>query len=170
MSDAPLIAYSKHGRTFYVHPTAIIEEGAEIGEGTKIWHFVHVRKSARIGRFCNIGKGAYIEGEVGNHCKIQNNVNVYFGVTLGDYVFMGPNSTTTNDLYPDATKPEWELERTIIETGAAVGAGSVVVCGITLGHNCLIGAGSTVRTNVPPREIWAGNPARKLRRKPEEAR
>lgn len=163
-----LVTYSKHGRSYRVHPTAIVEEGAQIGEGTTIWHFAHIRSGAVIGRFCNIGKGAYIEGVVGNYCKIQNNVNIYHGVTLEDYVFMGPNSTTTNDLYPDATKPEWTLTPTKIEAGAAIGAGSVVVCGITVGHNALVGAGSTVRTNVPPREIWAGNPAMKLRKKPEE--
>ena len=165
-----LVTYSKHGRSYRVHPTAIVEEGAQIGEGTTIWHFAHIRKNAVIGRFCTIGKGVYVEGVVGNFCKLQNNVNIYDGVTLGDYVFMGPNSTTTNDLYPDATQPEWKKVPTMIETGAAVGAGSVVVCGITLGHNCLVGAGSTVRTNVPPNEIWAGNPAKKLRRKPAEGR
>lgn len=168
MRDTLQPVFGKHG-TYYVHPTAVVEDGAQIGEGTKIWHFAHVRPSASIGRFCNIGKGVYVEGVVGNYCKLQNNVNIYHGVRLEDYVFMGPNSTTTNDLYPDATKPEWTCVPTTIKTGAAIGAGSVVVCGIVIGHNALIGAGSAVRTNVPANEIWAGNPAKRLRKKPKGA-
>jgi len=157
-----LVAYSKHGKVFRVHPTAIVEDGAEIGEGTVIWHFAHVRSGAKIGRFCVVGKGVYVEGEVGNFCKLQNNVNIYKGVVLEDYVFIGPNATTTNDLWPKAAEPEWKITPTLIKTGASVGAGAVVRCGVTLGHNCMVGAGCVVTKNVPDNATWVGIPGRNL--------
>jgi acetyltransferase-like isoleucine patch superfamily enzyme len=162
--EQPLRSWcNNQGKWFYVHPTAIIEPGCEIGEGTKIWHFAHIRPTARIGKGCNIGKGVYVEGRVGDHCKLQNNVNVYHGAHLGDYVFMGPNSTTTNDMYPDARNPNWTCVPTYINNGVAIGAGAVIVCGVEIGEGTLVAAGAVVTTNLAPNIIAAGNPARKLR-------
>lgn len=146
------------GGVYYVHPSAIVEDGAMVGEGTKIWHFSHVRRSAKIGKFCTLGKGVYVEGVVGNHCKLQNNVNIYEGVRLEDHVFVGPNATTTNDLYPRAYNVGWKITPTLIESRASVGAGAVIVCGVTLGTNCMVGAGAVVTKDVPPDTLVMGVP------------
>jgi UDP-2-acetamido-3-amino-2,3-dideoxy-glucuronate N-acetyltransferase len=150
------------GQAYFAHHTAVIDEGANIGEGTQIWHFAHVRSSASIGRMCVIGKGVYVEGVVGNFCKLQNNVNIYKGVRLEDYVFIGPNATTTNDLWPKADAIDWKITPTLIKTGASVAAGAVIRCGVTLGEGCMIGAGCVVTKNVPPKETWVGIPGRNL--------
>lgn len=154
----------------YVHPTAILEDGAEVGEGTKIWHFAHVRKGAKIGKNCVIGKGVFIDAdvEVGDNCKIQNNVSVYHGVTIGNGVFVGPHVCFTNDKLPRAVKPdgslrsatEWTLARTKIEDGVSIGANSTIVAGITVGTWCMVAAGSVVTKSVPPHALVMGNPAR----------
>lgn len=162
MAQGLVVHHGPRGERYFAHPTAIIDDGAEIGEGTTIWHFAHVRGCAKIGRFCVIGKGVYVEGIVGNHCKLQNNVNIYKGVTLEDYVFIGPNATTTNDLWPKAAAVDWEITPTRIQTGASVAAGAVIRCGVTLGENCMIGAGCVVTKNVPPKETWVGIPGRNL--------
>lgn len=153
---------AKGGGMYFVHPTAIIDAGAEIGEGTRIWHFAHVRGQARIGRFCNIGKGVYVEGVVGNHCKLQNNVNVYEGVTLGDFVFVGPNATFTNDRYPKAYETEWTLVPTTVESRASIGAGAVIRCGVTLHTGCMVGAGCVVTADVPAEATVVGVPGREV--------
>lgn len=103
--------------SYYVHPTAVIEEDVEIGEGTRIWHFVHVRKGARIGKNCNIGKDVYIDAgvRIGNNVKIQNFVSVYRGVTLEDDVFVGPHATFTNDIYPRSFNIDWEIVPTLVK-------------------------------------------------------
>lgn len=146
---------------YYAHPTAIVES-QDIGEGTRIWHFVHVREGSRIGGGCNIGKSVYIdtEAEIGDNVKVQNFVSVYKGVKIDDDVFVGPSVTFTNDLYPRAFS--WDEEHVIstrICKGASLGANSTIVCGVTVGAYAMIGAGSVVTRDVPPYALVLGNPA-----------
>jgi len=148
---------------FFVHPTAIVEEGVELGAGAKIWHHSHIRRGARIGANCNIGKNVYVDFDVsvGNGSKIQNNVSVYHGVTIGRDVFVGPSAVLTNDLMPRAAI--WSDERlvkTLVEDGASIGANATIVCGITIGRYAMIGAGSVVTRDVPAYALVYGNPAR----------
>jgi acetyltransferase-like isoleucine patch superfamily enzyme len=147
--------------SFYAHPTAVVES-EDIGDGTKIWHFVHVRGGSRIGRNCNLGKSVYIdtEAEIGDNVKVQNFVSVYKGVKIDDDVFVGPAVTFTNDLYPRAFS--WDEEHVIstrICKGASLGANSTIVCGVTVGAYAMIGAGSVVTRDVPPYALVLGNPA-----------
>lgn len=147
--------------SFYAHSTAVIES-KEIGDGTKIWHFVHVREGSRIGRNCNIGKSVYIdtEAEIGDNVKIQNFVSVYKGVKIDDDVFVGPAVTFTNDLYPRSLSwDEEHLVPTMICKGASIGANSTIICGVTVGAYAMIGAGSVVARDVPPYALVFGNPA-----------
>lgn len=147
---------------FFKHPTAIIESDA-IGEGTKIWHFVHVREKVKIGKNCTIGKSVYIdtEVEIGDNVKIENFASLYKGVKVEDEVFIGPAVTFTNDLYPRAFL--WDESRigyTKIQRGASIGANATVICGVTIGEYALVGAGSVVTKDVPPFGLVYGNPAR----------
>ncbi len=153
---------SGKSRSYFVHPTAIVEEGAEIGEGTRIWHFAHVRTGAKIGRNCNIGKGVYIDVgvEIGDRVKIQNFVYVYRGVKVEDDVFLGPHATLTNDLYPRSFNEDWEVVPTLIKRGASIGANATIVCGVTIGEYAMVGAGAVVTKDVPPHALVYGNPAR----------
>ncbi|AKG91239.1 Bacterial transferase hexapeptide {six repeats} [Geoglobus ahangari] len=146
----------------FIHPTAIVES-ENIGEGTRIWHFVHIREGARVGRNCNIGKGVYIDTEVviGNNVKIQNFATLYRGVVIEDDVFVGPAVVFTNDLYPRAFI--WSDERVVetrVRKGASIGANSTIVCGIEIGEYAMVGAGSVVTRSVPPHALVYGNPAR----------
>ncbi|GCE25369.1 N-acetyltransferase [Dictyobacter alpinus] len=157
-------------RPYYVHPQAEVEDGAEVGSGTRIWRQAHVRQAARIGEQCNIGKGVYVESHVsiGSRVKIQNHVSLFEGVTVEDGVFIGPHVCFTNDMYPRAITPEgqlksaddWEVTETLVKYGASIGAGAVIVCGITIGQFALIGAGAVVTKDVPPHSLVLGNPAR----------
>lgn len=148
---------------FFSHPTAIIET-TNIGKGTKIWAFSHISKGVFIGENCVIGEGVHI-GEnviVGNNCKIQNHSLVYEGVTLEDNVFLGPNTITTNDFYPSASddwKNEYRFRKTLFKKGCSIGANSVIICGVTIGENTLIGAGSIVTKDIPNNSLAFGNPA-----------
>jgi acetyltransferase-like isoleucine patch superfamily enzyme len=154
----------------FAHPTAIIDEGAVIGDGTRIWHFVHVRTGARIGDGCNLGKNVYVDAGVviGKHVKIQNNVSVYHGVEIADGVFLGPHVCFTNDLCPRAIQvdgtlrgeTDWRLATTHVGYGAAIGANSTIRAGIRIGEWAMIGAGSVVTRDVPPYALVYGNPAR----------
>jgi acetyltransferase-like isoleucine patch superfamily enzyme len=152
----------KASRKVFIHPTAIVEEDVEIGEGTRVWHFVHIRRGARIGRNCNIGKGVYIDVgvEVGNNVKIQNFVSIYRGVKIEDDVFIGPHATFTNDLYPRAFNEDWKVVPTLVKRGASIGANATIVCGVTIGEYAMVGAGAVVTRDVPPFGLVYGNPAR----------
>lgn len=157
-----MVEMQGESNSYYAHPTAIVESLA-IGEGTKIWHFAHVRHGSRIGKNCNIGKSVYIDidAEIGSNVKIQNFVSVYKGVIIEDDVFVGPCATFTNDLYPRAFI--WDDEHvsaTRICRGASIGANATLVCGITVGQYAMIGAGSVVAKDVPPFALVLGNPAR----------
>ncbi len=146
---------------FFKHPTAVIDDGAEIGENTKIWHFAHVRGGAKIGRDCIVGKGCYIDTgvSIGDRCKIQNLVSVYNGVTLEEDVFVGPHAVFTNDLKPRAFG-NWEVVYTFVKKGASIGANATIVCGIEIGSYAMIGAGAVVTKPVPPHGLVIGVPAR----------
>lgn len=157
-------------RSFYVHPTAEVSSEAHIGAGTRIWRQAHIREYAIVGESCNIGKGVYIETHVriGSRVKIQNYVSIFEGVTFEDGVFVGPHVCFTNDLLPRAITPDgrlkgaedWEITPTLVKYGASIGAGSVILCGVTIGEFALIGAGSVVTRDVPPHTLVFGNPAR----------
>lgn len=146
----------------FVHPTAEVEEGATIGDGTKVWHLAHVRSTARIGAGCVIGRNVYVDSNavIGDLCKVQNNVSVYQGVTLEDEVFVGPCAVFTNDFRPRAQNPDWQITPTVVRRGASIGANATLVCGIEVGSYAMIAAGSVVTRDVAPYQLVAGNPAR----------
>lgn len=154
----------------FIHPSALVEEGAVIGEGTKIWHLCQVRPGARIGTECILGRGVYVDAgvQIGDRVKIQNYVSVYHGVTIGDGVFVGPHVCFTNDLLPRAVNPDmslkaaddWVLSKTLISPGASIGANATIVCGVTVGRWAMVGAGSVVTKDVPDHALVVGNPAR----------
>jgi len=146
-----------------IHETAIVEEGAQLGEGTRIWHFAHVRNGAKIGKNGNIGKDVYIDTNVviGDNCKIQNFASLYHGLTVGNDVFIGPHVCFTNDLYPRASIwTDERLAKTEVKDGASNGANSTVVAGVTIGVSAMVGAGSVVTKDVPDHALVFGNPAR----------
>ena len=148
---------------YYVHASSIIDEGAAIGSGTKIWHFCHVMGTAKIGKGCNIGQNVFIASDVvvGDNVKIQNNVSLYTGVIVEDDVFLGPSMVLTNVLNPRShVSRKDEYRTTRIRKGASVGANATIVCGVTLGRYCFIGAGAVVTRDIPDFALAYGNPAR----------
>ena len=148
----------------FMHESAHVSEKCVIGKGTKIWINAQIREDSSIGESCNIGKDTYIDFgvKVGSRVKIQNGVSIYHGVTIGDDVFIGPYAVFTNDLYPRAFNKNWEITKTHVENGASVGAGAVIVCGVTLGTYCMIGAGSVVTKDVRAHALMVGNPAKQI--------
>ncbi|MCP5382474.1 MAG: N-acetyltransferase [Kordiimonadaceae bacterium] len=146
----------------YIHATAEVHESSKIGDGSMIWNWSKVREDVTIGKNCIIGQCCYIDFAVilGNRCKVQNGVSLYNGLTVGDDVFIGPNATFTNDLRPRAHNKDWKISKTIVLDGASIGANSTIVCGITLGKNCMVAAGSVVTKDVPDHALVMGQPAR----------
>jgi len=148
-----------------VHPSAIVDAGAQIGDGTRVWHFVHVSAGARIGSGCSLGQGVYVGNDVaiGDNVKIQNNVSVYDAVTLEDDVFCGPSMVFTNVLNPrSAVVRKHEYRRTLVRRGATLGANCTIVCGTTIGRHAFVGAGAVVTHDVPDFALVAGVPARQI--------
>lgn len=153
-----------------IHPTADVSLRAQIGAGTRVWHQAQVREGARIGRDCILGKGVYVDFDVqvGDNCKIQNGAFLYHGTTVEDGVFLGPGVILTNDRLPRAITPsgalkgdaDWPVGRIVIRYGAALGAGAIVLPGVTVGRWALVGAGAVVTHDVPDHGIVTGNPAR----------
>lgn len=147
---------------YYVHPSSYIDEPSSIGKDTKIWHFSHIMSGCEIGDNCTIGQNVVISPEVklGNHVKIQNNVSVYTGVVCEDGVFLGPSCVFTNVINPRSeVSRKSEFAPTLVKRGATIGANATIVCGITLGEFCFVGAGSVVTKDVEPYALVVGNPA-----------
>jgi len=159
-------AYStreQKAKSYFVHESAYVDGGVEIGVGTKVWHFSHILSGSRIGKKCNIGQNVVIGPDVtiGNGCKIQNNVSVYKGVTLEDEVFCGPSMVFTNVYNPrGAIRRMGELRPTLVKKGATIGANATIICGITIGNSAFIGTGTVVLTDVPDYALMVGNPAK----------
>jgi UDP-2-acetamido-3-amino-2,3-dideoxy-glucuronate N-acetyltransferase len=149
---------------YFVHESSYVDEGCEIGEGTKIWHFCHIQSGARIGAGCSLGQNVNVSNNVviGNGCKLQNNVSLYEGVELEDHVFCGPSCVFTNDLTPRAKYPKGRAnyKKTLVREGASIGANATVVCGHTVGRWAMIGAGAVVACDVPDHALMLGVPAK----------
>ena len=147
---------------FFKHNTALVEEGAKVGDNTKIWMNSQIRSGSVIGSNCIISKDTFVDENVkiGNRCKIQNGVSVYQGVSIEDDVFVGPNVCFTNDKVPRAFNQEWKISKTLIKKGASIGANATIVCGVIVGEYSMVAAGSVVTKNVEPYSLVMGNPAR----------
>ncbi len=148
---------------YFVHPSSYVDRKVSIGKGTKIWHFSHVMKGARIGSNCSIGQNVFIgeDVKIGRNAKIQNNVSVYAGVTLEDDCFCGPSVVFTNVRNPRSAHPRnGKYVKTLMKKGATIGANATIICGVTLGRYSFVGAGSVVTKDVPDYVLVVGNPAR----------
>jgi UDP-2-acetamido-3-amino-2,3-dideoxy-glucuronate N-acetyltransferase len=153
-----------------IHPTSVVASSAVIGDGTQIWLHCQIRDDVRIGDDCILGKNIYIDTgvQIGSRVKIQNNVSLYAGVTIEDGVFLGPHVCFTNDRVPRAVNPDgslkgltdWHIDETRVQTGAAIGANTTIVCGVTIGAWAMVGSGSVVTRDIPAYALVYGNPAR----------
>lgn len=149
--------------SYYTHPTAIVDDGAQIGAGTRIWHFCHVMGGAVIGGGCSLGQNVFVANKVklGRAVKVQNNVSLYEGVICEDEVFIGPSAVFTNVMNPrSGVERKHEYRQTIVKKGASIGANATIVCGVQLGKYCFIGAGSVVTKDVAAYTLVVGNPGR----------
>jgi UDP-2-acetamido-3-amino-2,3-dideoxy-glucuronate N-acetyltransferase len=154
---------SQKSAGYFVHETSIVDQGARVGEGTKIWHFCHISANAQIGRRCVLGQNVFIADGVviGNNVKIQNNVSIYTGTMIEDDVFLGPSCVLTNVTNPRSQIIRHSIyEKTVIRRGATIGANATIVCGIELGRYCFIAAGAVVAKSVPDYALMMGVPAR----------
>jgi UDP-2-acetamido-3-amino-2,3-dideoxy-glucuronate N-acetyltransferase len=150
---------------FTAHPSAIIDDGAQIGEGSRVWHFVHVCSGAQIGRGVSLGQNVFVGNrvQIGDHCKIQNNVSVYDNVTLEEGVFCGPSMVFTNVYNPRSLiERKSEYRNTLIKRGATLGANCTIVCGVTVGEFAFVGAGAVVNKDVPAYALMVGVPAKQI--------
>ena len=151
--------------SFFVHPSSIVDDGAIIGENTKIWHFCHISSNTIIGKDCNFGQNVFVAPNVklGNGVKVQNNVSIYEGVECADAVFLGPSMVFTNVMNPrSGVSRKNEYKKTIVQEGVTIGANATIVCGITIGKYAFIGAGAVVTKNIPPFALVVGNPSRQI--------
>ncbi len=152
-------------KRYYQHESAIIDEGCEIGDGTKIWHFCHIMQGCTIGKNCNIGQNVVVSPQVvlGNNVKVQNNVSIYTGVKCEDDVFIGPSAVFTNVINPrSAINRKNEYLKTHVAKGASIGANATIICGIKIGEYAFIGAGTVVTKDVKPYELVVGNPSKPI--------
>ena len=163
LDRGPLRRLDDMTKKYFAHETACIDDGAEIGEGTKIWHFSHIMPNAQLGNNCNLGQNVVVSPGcvVGNNVKIQNNVSVYTGVVIEDDVFCGPSMVFTNVINPRSRiERKTEYKKTLVKRGATIGANATIVCGNTLGRYCFIGAGAVVTRDVPDHGLVVGNPGK----------
>lgn len=148
----------------FIHETAIVEDDVELGDGTAIWHHAHIRRGAKLGADCVVGKSSFVDAGVvvGDRVRIQNHVSVFNGVHLGDDILVGPSVSFTNDLYPRArtAAESWTATPTYVESGVALGANATIVCGIRIREWAVVGAGAVVTTDIPAYALVVGNPAR----------
>jgi UDP-2-acetamido-3-amino-2,3-dideoxy-glucuronate N-acetyltransferase len=159
------VTISKSESDFFLHPSAVVDEGTQIGAGSKIWHFSHILSGCNIGKDCSLGQNVMVgpDVEVGNRVKIQNNVAVFKGVTIEDDVFCGPSMVFTNVLTPRAfVERKDEFLPTLVGKGATIGANATIICGVRIGRYAMIGAGSVVTKDVLDHALVVGNPARKI--------
>jgi UDP-2-acetamido-3-amino-2,3-dideoxy-glucuronate N-acetyltransferase len=164
-SKAPKKGEAHPTMPYYVHETAIVDPGAIIGSGSKVWHFCHLMPGCEIGKDCSLGQNVFVAQGVklGCNCKVQNNVSLYSGVTCGNNVFIGPSAVFTNVLNPrSAVNRKSEYLPTRLDNGVTIGANAVIVCGTHLAHHAFVGAGSVVTKNVPAYALVVGNPARQI--------
>lgn len=150
---------------YFAHETAVVDSGAHIGEGTKIWHFSHIMTNSKLGNNCNIGQNVVISPEVvlGKNVKVQNNVSIYTGVTCEDDVFLGPSCVFTNVTNPrSGVNRRGEYSKTLVKKGASIGANATIVCGHDIGRFAFIGAGAVVTKTVPDYALVVGNPSRQI--------
>jgi UDP-2-acetamido-3-amino-2,3-dideoxy-glucuronate N-acetyltransferase len=151
--------------SYFFHPSAIIDDGAQIGVGTKIWHFCHISAGAIIGAQCNFGQNVFVASNVilGNNVKVQNNVSIYDAVVCEDDVFLGPSMVFTNVINPrSGVSRKEEYKPTIVKKGATIGANATIVCGVTIGRYAFVGAGAVVNKNIPDHALVVGNPSRQI--------
>ena len=152
-------------KDYFSHPSAVIDDGATIGKGTKIWHFCHVMSTAILGEDCSLGQNVFVANGVrlGRNVKVQNNVSIYTGVICEDDTFLGPSMVFTNVINPrSAVIRKNEYKKTIVEKGASIGANATIICGNKLGRYCFIGAGTVITKDVPAYALMVGNPGRQI--------